>query len=271
MTDNATPGEAVEEVVKACAWLLRDEAFAEAVAHPTVRAALDHWTGRKRIATEEAEARFNEDFRVRDVFGKLRVVQEVCARAGVGVPLDAILRGDLDEVRTAVSRRSLTMPSPAAARAAAAVGFSSPSPASSSESPRSAAAAAGATTTSSTGTSLKTTPAGAKPAKSVTFSPDTPAPRPPKSSRQTKQALRAQREHAQRLANHEKHGWTSLHPQNVSRWWTLQFFVLGLLLARFMGGAPDQSSSLSSSSSSAARADAPSTPPTSRILDQAEL
>ena len=97
-------------VLALCGKLVKDEDFAKDVRHPKVLAALDHWTGRKRLDPDAADAMFNEDFRVVSVFGKIRSLQEACARAGVGVPLDALVEGDMDQVKAALTGKHSAVP-----------------------------------------------------------------------------------------------------------------------------------------------------------------
>jgi hypothetical protein len=61
-----------------------------------VAAALEHWSGARRLPQHEAERRFNENYRVLAVLDKLRSLQAACAAVGLGTPLRAVLAGSTD-------------------------------------------------------------------------------------------------------------------------------------------------------------------------------
>jgi len=88
--------EALGRVRGALEALREDELFQMDLGDEEVRAAIEHWSGRKRLSYQEAEERFEENYKVLQVLGKLKALQAECKRAGIGVPLKALLEGKTD-------------------------------------------------------------------------------------------------------------------------------------------------------------------------------
>lgn len=84
--------ERVQGVLEA---LSKDALLQMDLKDPEVIAAIDHWTGKTRLSTEEA-SRFEENYRVMQVMGKLQRLQAECREAGIGVPIKALLAGSTD-------------------------------------------------------------------------------------------------------------------------------------------------------------------------------
>jgi len=57
---------------------------------PSVQAAIDHWTNRKRLDPENAQ-KLQNDRRVVYVLQRFQMLQSVCQQAGMPVPLDHLL------------------------------------------------------------------------------------------------------------------------------------------------------------------------------------
>lgn len=57
---------------------------------PSVQAAIDHWTNRKRLDAENAQ-KLQNDRRVVYVLQRFQMLQSVCQQAGMPVPLDHLL------------------------------------------------------------------------------------------------------------------------------------------------------------------------------------
>ncbi|GBG24224.1 Hypothetical Protein FCC1311_004422 [Hondaea fermentalgiana] len=85
--------ERVKGVLEA---LQKDKNLQEDLRDKDVLAAIDHWTGRNRLSTEEASRRFEENGRVRQVMSKLQRLQAESQAAGIGVPIMALLAGSTD-------------------------------------------------------------------------------------------------------------------------------------------------------------------------------
>jgi len=190
----------LERVLEVAAHLLEDAGFVDDLRHPAVLAALDHWTGRRRVAAEEAERRFAEDYRVASVFGKIRNLQEACARAGVGVPLDALVGKDLRAMRAAISGPLASVPKHVAVAGLAAA---------------------------------QTPPAQTRsvqaPSLALAATPSSAASTPPKPE-STSDSIRwdeVRRKGLDRLF--------SVEPQNVVRWWSAQLVcILAIVLRQVM-------------------------------------
>jgi hypothetical protein len=73
-----------------------DRLFQDDLRDGEVAAALEHWSGTRRLPQHEAERRFNDNYRVRAVLDKLRSLQAACAALGLGTPLRAVLAGSTD-------------------------------------------------------------------------------------------------------------------------------------------------------------------------------
>ena len=200
----------LERVMDVAAHLLRDESFVDDLRQPKVLAALDHWTDRKRLPTERAEALFAEDYRVSSVFGKIRNLQEACTRAGVGVPLDALVSGDLEAVRTAITGALAAVPKRAVAERVAAVASPERAPAERPSPEQPSTSAAAATTTKTTTTTT------ANPLTRPTIDWED---------------VRARA--VDKLF--------SLEPQNVARWWSAQIACILIVLVGWtlQGWGPD--------------------------------
>lgn len=68
--------------------------FGESILFLDIRIqALAHWTGKQRLPAEQAE-KLIADYRVMAVLGKIKALQVQCQRAGIAVPLDAVLNRD---------------------------------------------------------------------------------------------------------------------------------------------------------------------------------
>mmetsp|Transcript_26090 Transcript_26090/g.34255 ORF Transcript_26090/g.34255 Transcript_26090/m.34255 type:complete len:190 (+) Transcript_26090:25-594(+) len=76
--------------------LKEDENFQEDLQNSEVIAAIEHWSGKKRISSSEAAARFEDNYRIKSVFSKLQRLSYYCRQAGIGVPLDSVLKGEAE-------------------------------------------------------------------------------------------------------------------------------------------------------------------------------
>ena len=76
--------------------LKEDELFQSDLKDTEVKAALMHWTNKKRLNRDEAEKRFEENYRVQSVLGKIAQLQQAYRQAGLGVNLEAVLAGSTD-------------------------------------------------------------------------------------------------------------------------------------------------------------------------------
>ncbi|KAJ1427352.1 hypothetical protein B484DRAFT_397219, partial [Ochromonadaceae sp. CCMP2298] len=72
--------------------LSQDEDLQDDLKMAAVKTALDHWTGRRRLAPETAE-KLQNNRRVVYVLQRLQMLQHVCREAGMPVPLDLMLSG----------------------------------------------------------------------------------------------------------------------------------------------------------------------------------
>ncbi|TFJ84673.1 hypothetical protein NSK_004137 [Nannochloropsis salina CCMP1776] len=104
----------MEAVNGLLAKLASDSDFQDDLRQPQVRVALKHWTNENRLPALQAE-KLMKDYRVLAVLQKLKSLQTACQRAGMAVPLDAVLRqeGSLGSLRS-TGAGSLTSTSPSA-------------------------------------------------------------------------------------------------------------------------------------------------------------
>lgn len=70
--------------------LSQDEDLHDDFKLPTVQAAINHWTNRKRLDAEKAQ-QLQNDRRVVYVLQRFQMLQSVCQQAGMPVPLDHLL------------------------------------------------------------------------------------------------------------------------------------------------------------------------------------
>ena len=84
---------AVARVEDALRALKRDDLFQMDLKDPAVLCAINHWTGRKRLPAEQANRLMSDNYRIRAVLERIRRLQSVCREAGIGVPIDRVLKG----------------------------------------------------------------------------------------------------------------------------------------------------------------------------------
>lgn len=79
-----------EEILASLKALAADDGFHGALEYPHVMKAVNHWSGKNRLAAEECEE-WASDPKVMFVMGQMRRLQHACKLAGFGLPLDSIL------------------------------------------------------------------------------------------------------------------------------------------------------------------------------------
>jgi len=91
-----------EALVERCNYLLsafaKDEQLQQALRHPSVIRAINHWTGRARLSSEEANTLMDSENLewkqlIQPAFNKIRVLQEACGKASLPVPIDDVFAG----------------------------------------------------------------------------------------------------------------------------------------------------------------------------------
>ena len=77
--------------------LVDDDEFQRDLARPALVAAIKHWTNEKRLPMDEANALFSEEsveyrMYLKPALAKIMRLSTACKRAGIGVPIDAVLK-----------------------------------------------------------------------------------------------------------------------------------------------------------------------------------
>ena len=184
--------------------LLHDSDFRKDLRHPLIAKLVDHWTNKHRLPIEEANALTDPDgpqgYLVKDVFNKLRSLQEASKAAGVEVPLPALIRG---EDVFAIAEAQVLSESAAQAQSAA------PLPGAASE----AKAAHFAKDD-------------AQPATKPGAAPRSPANPQPEPHAREHEVLRTLGTKQQQLP-----AWLKLSRSNVQRWWLAQALMWGAFAA----------------------------------------
>jgi len=82
--------EAVQQLENLLLSLREDDSFHRALEYPETKRAVDHWSGKQRLPTEQCEY-FQTDPKVMMVLSRLRELNHLCKRAGCPVPLDSVM------------------------------------------------------------------------------------------------------------------------------------------------------------------------------------
>uniref|UniRef100_A0A7S3V077 Uncharacterized protein n=1 Tax=Aplanochytrium stocchinoi TaxID=215587 RepID=A0A7S3V077_9STRA len=88
--------EAFHRVVKILDSFKEDGLFQMDLQDEECLAAIRHWTQEKRADPSFVERRFNNNYRIQNVYNKLKVIQAACRQVPMGVPINAILAGSTD-------------------------------------------------------------------------------------------------------------------------------------------------------------------------------
>lgn len=89
--------ERVKEMLKTVngtlAHLAADNNLHDDLRDPQVQVAMKHWTGEKRLPPNSEEVlRFQDNYRVMSVLGKIQSLQAACKALGMAVPLDHVVQ-----------------------------------------------------------------------------------------------------------------------------------------------------------------------------------
>ena len=70
------------------------------LAEPMVKIAIEHWSGSNRMPSETYTKKLAQNLRVQSVYPKIKMLQNVCQNAKMGIPLDHLLEGkrELDTI-----------------------------------------------------------------------------------------------------------------------------------------------------------------------------
>ena len=195
-----------EVVKKALQNLENDEFFQTDLKTPLIQEAIEHWLGINRLPAEIAEEKFNDDYRVRQAFMKIKTLQDLCVQEKVTFPIDFILKkskkastGESNLKESTIGTTTTNLPIT-----------------SSNSSPRSGGVLRKRQSSEARVFSKEPSVKFAEPAKEVEV---------------TFQVQKEDDEYKWKILNSS---WFSLEPQNIARWWSLQFFLIGLFIATYL-------------------------------------
>ena len=83
--------ESIRQINGVLNMLASDEDLQDDLKLASVRTALDHWTGIRRLPPEVYSKKLENDRRVNAVYPKLKLLQSLCSEANIKVPLDHML------------------------------------------------------------------------------------------------------------------------------------------------------------------------------------
>mmetsp|Transcript_4020 Transcript_4020/g.4643 ORF Transcript_4020/g.4643 Transcript_4020/m.4643 type:complete len:198 (+) Transcript_4020:97-690(+) len=93
MKNSEASKAAFKNVVKVLESLQQDELFQMDLKDRDCLEAIRHWTQEERASAEVIEKKFNQSYRIQNVYSKLKMVQAACREVPMGVPINAILAG----------------------------------------------------------------------------------------------------------------------------------------------------------------------------------
>jgi len=169
--------------------------------YPLVQEAIKHWLGIIRLPVDEAEQKFNEDYRVLQTFGKIQNLQHACAKEGVAFPLELVLRDYNPGKASAVGAKTELI---------------------NSKQTSSNSLSNGETVLESVLRKNKAE------ARVLSKEPSVKFANPPK---QVEVRFPVERSEHDLLPRLLQSSWLSMEPYNVVAWWGAQFLVIGVYLA----------------------------------------
>ena len=184
---------------------LRQDEFLQAdLQYPLVQEAINHWLGIRRLPSELAEQKFNENYRVLQTFSKLQSLQHACAKEGAPFPLDVFLK----DFKPALQEKDKDAGIPSRPSKTEEKAPIDPS------------------------TKVVLESALKKPKNSEHRAPTKETSvrfaNPPK---QVEVLFPVEKPDEDMLNNLLKKPWLSMEPANVAAWWGFQFFIIGIWLS----------------------------------------